>query len=205
MLLVTQALRVQSRVSVDQLWSELWRMRAIARRISGPGLVRNMGVCCATTAPCPARIHDFAIRRFHTLNARNYKRRLRTVMKMDGCFHPRWKHRFDVMGLVDLSHHASTARKLARLGHTAKTRHQKRPAETGGRNGASIAKFRTRRPAHICEISRYGAVFVRPSYLTRLRRTGWLGRRDSKLCISKSDLLNFIPPQRVLGVDRARL
>jgi hypothetical protein len=25
------------------------------------------------------------------------------------------------------------------------------------------------------------------------------------LCISKSDLLNFIPPQRVLGVDRARL
>src|SRR6476619_5422613 len=25
----------------------------------------------------------------------------------------------------------------------------------GGRNGASIAKFRTRRPAHICETSRY--------------------------------------------------
>ena len=72
---------------------------------------------------------------------------------------------------------------LARLGHTAKTRHQKRPAETGGRNGASIAKFRTRRPAHICEISRYGAVFERTSYLTRLRRTGWLGRRDSNLCI----------------------
>jgi hypothetical protein len=36
-------------------------------------------------------------------------------------------------------------------------------------------------------------------------RTGWLGREDSNLCISKSDLLNFIPPQRVLGVDRARL
>jgi hypothetical protein len=32
-----------------------------------------------------------------------------------------------------------------------------------------------------------------------------LGRRDSNLCISKSDLLNFIPPQRDLGVDRARL
>jgi hypothetical protein len=29
------------------------------------------------------------------------------------------------------------------------------------------------------------------------------GRRDSNLCISKSDLLNFIPPQRDLGVDRA--
>jgi hypothetical protein len=52
-------------------------------------------------------------------------------------------------------------------GHTAKTRHQKRPAETGGRNGASIAEFRTRRPAHICETSRYRAVFERPSYVTR--------------------------------------
>jgi hypothetical protein len=31
--------------------------------------------------------------------------------------------------------------------------------------------------------------------LTRSRRTGWLGRRDSNLCISKSDLLNFIPPR----------
>ena len=49
------------------------------------------------------------------------------------------------------------------------------------------------------------SVFERSSYVTRWRRTGWLGRRDSKLCISKSDLLNFIPPQRVLGVDRARL
>jgi hypothetical protein len=47
--------------------------------------------------------------------------------------------------------------------------------------------------------------FERPSYVTRWRRTGWLGRRDSNLCISKSDLLTFIPPQRVLGVDRARL
>ena len=31
-----------------------------------------------------------------------------------------------------------------------------------------------------------------------------LGRRDSNLCISKSDLLNFIPPQQDLGIDRAR-
>jgi hypothetical protein len=37
----------------------------------------------------------------------------------------------------------------------------------------------------------------------RWRRTGWLGRRDSNLCISKSDLLNFIPPEQDLGVDRA--
>jgi hypothetical protein len=55
----------------------------------------------------------------------------------------------------------------------------------------------------ICETSRYGAVFERLSYLTRLRRTGCLGRRDSNLCISKSDLLNFIPPEQDLGVDRA--
>ncbi len=73
----------------------------------------------------------------------------------------------------------------------------RRPRTSGARPRASIAKFRTRRPAHICEASRYRAVFERPSYLTRLRRTDWLGRRDSKLCISKSDLLNFIPPQRV--------
>ena len=52
-------------------------------------------------------------------------------------------------------------------GHTAKTRHQKRPAETGGKNGTSVAEFRTRRPAHICETSRYRAVFERPSYVTR--------------------------------------
>ena len=45
-----------------------------------------------------------------------------------------------------------------------------------------------------------------PSYLTRLRRTGWLGRRDSNLCISKSDLLDFIhPASRDPNVDRARL
>ena len=62
---------------------------------------------------------------------------------------------------------------LARLGHTAKTRHQKRPAETGGRNGASIAKFRTRRPAHICEISRYGAVFER-TFIFDAFETDWL-------------------------------
>ncbi len=36
--------------------------------------------------------------------------------------------------------------------------------------------------------------------------TDWpVGAAGFELCISKSDLLNFIPPQRVLGVDRARL
>ena len=44
-----------------------------------------------------------------------------------------------------------------RGGHTSKSRHQK-TSETAGRNGASIAKFRTRRPAHICETSRYREV-----------------------------------------------
>jgi len=42
---------------------------------------------------------------------------------------------------------------------------------------------------------------VRPKFFAVFR----LGRRVSNLCISKSDLLNFIPPQRDLGVDRARL
>jgi hypothetical protein len=68
-----------------------------------------------------------------------------------------------------------------------KTRHRKRPAETEGRNGASIGKFRTQRPAHICETTRDRAVFERPSYVTRWRRTGWLGRQDSNFCISKSE------------------
>ena len=78
-------------------------------------------------------------------------------------------------------------------GHTAKTRHQKRPAETGGKNGASIAEFRTRRPAHICETSRYRAVFERPSYVTRWRLTGRLGREDSNLCISESEFASSQP------------
>jgi hypothetical protein len=55
--------------------------------------------------------------------------------------------------------------------------------EPQGRADLSIAKLRTRRPAHICETSRYRAVFERPSYVTRWRRTDWLGRRDSNLCI----------------------
>jgi hypothetical protein len=54
---------------------------------------------------------------------------------------------------------------------------------TGGRNCAPLAKFRTRRPAHTCETSRYRAGFERPSYVRRWRRTGWLGRQDSNLCI----------------------
>src|SRR6195256_658770 len=32
-----------------------------------------------------------------------------------------------------------------------------------------------------CETSRYRAVFKRASYVTRWRRTGWLGRRDLNL------------------------
>src|SRR3981081_4468491 len=40
----------------------------------------------------------------------------------------------------------------------SKTRHQKSLLEMGGRNGASIAKFRTRRQSHICEMPRYRAV-----------------------------------------------
>jgi len=49
------------------------------------------------------------------------------------------------------------------------------------------------------------AYFCEPDIACR-DGTGWLGRRDSNLCISKSDLLNFIPPQRVLaGIRRVGL
>jgi hypothetical protein len=37
-----------------------------------------------------------------------------------------------------------------------------------------LPNFCTRRPAHICETSRYRAVFERPSYVMRWRQTGWL-------------------------------
>jgi hypothetical protein len=70
----------------------------------------------------------------------------------------------------------------------SKTRHQKRPAETGGGNGVSIAKFRTRRPARICETSRCRADFKQPSYVTRWRRTGWLGSLDSNLEMSLKNI-----------------
>jgi hypothetical protein len=61
------------------------------------------------------------------------------------------------------------------VGHTSKTRHQERPAETGGRNGASIAKFRTRRPAHICETTRYRAVGVDgPLAASWCQSAGWI-------------------------------
>ena len=72
-------------------------------------------------------------------------------------------------------------------GRSVKTRHQKWSSETGGRHDASMAEFRTRRPRHICETSRCRAVFERSSYVSRWRRTGWLGRRDSNLCILESE------------------
>ena len=71
------------------------------------------------------------------------------------------------------------------------------------RNGASIAKFRTRRPAHICETSRYRAVFKRPSFVTRWRRTGWLGRQDSNLCISDRNSPRL--PARARGFEPLHL
>jgi len=33
-----------------------------------------------------------------------------------------------------------------------------------------------------------------PSYLTRLRRTSWLGRRDSNLCILESEFAKILSP-----------
>jgi hypothetical protein len=57
----------------------------------------------------------------------------------------------------------------------------KRPSETGGRNGASIAKFRTRRQSHICEMPRYRAVLSDIPLLTRRD-----GRQDSNLGMAES-------------------
>ena len=48
------------------------------------------------------------------------------------------------------------------------------------------------------------AGFEPPHSGIEIRQDSSLGRRDSNLCISKSDLLNFIPPQQDLGIDRAR-
>jgi hypothetical protein len=42
--------------------------------------------------------------------------------------------------------------------HTQKRDTKKKPSETAGRNGASIAKFRTRRKSHIYETPRYRAI-----------------------------------------------
>ena len=44
------------------------------------------------------------------------------------------------------------------------------------------------------ETTRYRSIFERPSYLTRLRRTGWLGRADSNLCISESEFAKTLSP-----------
>jgi hypothetical protein len=72
------------------------------------------------------------------------------------------------------------------LQHILKTRHQKRPSETGGKNGAFIAKFHTQRQSHICKMPRNRAVLSDIRLLTRSDRTRWLGRQDSNLCISES-------------------
>jgi hypothetical protein len=58
-----------------------------------------------------------------------------------------------------------------------KTRHQQRPLETGSRNGASIAKFRTRIPSDICGTARYRARSSGLHLLTvETGLTGWGGR-----------------------------
>jgi hypothetical protein len=59
---------------------------------------------------------------------------------------------------------------------TPKTRHQKVASETGGGNGASVAKFRTRRANHISEMPWYGGVLSGHSPMGGENRTGWLAR-----------------------------
>ena len=47
------------------------------------------------------------------------------------------------------------------------------------------------------------AGFEPPHSGIEIRQDSSLGLRDSNLCILKLDLLNFISPQRDVGVDRA--
>ena len=73
----------------------------------------------------------------------------------------------------------------------SKTRHQNPPSETGSRRGASVANFRTRRPAHICRMPPKRAVLSGLSMSGGGDRTGWLGRQDSNHCISESNSLRL--------------
>ena len=83
----------------------------------------------------------------------------------------------------------------ARRSHSERLGGPQRHQEETDDRPKSVASSRlTRRPAHICETSRYGAVFERPSYLTRLIRTGWLGREDSNLCISETEFTQTLSP-----------
>jgi hypothetical protein len=90
-------------------------------------------------------------------------------------------------------------------------------------NPTSVASFRRRRPSPYernAAISRHferdpisyaletdwpvgAAGFEPPHSGIEIRQDSSLGLRDSNLCILKLDLLNFISPQRDVGVDRA--
>src|SRR5262249_33507819 len=56
-----------------------------------------------------------------------------------------------------------------------KTRHQKLVSETGGRNGTSVAEFRTRRLSQICEMPSLRAVLSALQTVDAGDQTGWLG------------------------------
>jgi len=83
------------------------------------------------------------------------------------------------------------ARSVLNTKRSGKTRHQNPPSETGSRRGASVANFRTRRPAHICRMPPKRAVLSGLSMSGGGDRTGWLGRQDSNHCISESNSLRL--------------
>jgi hypothetical protein len=89
------------------------------------------------------------------------------------------------------------------LGVQQKRDTKKVASETRGRNGASVAQFATRRPSSTRELPRYRVVLRGFRMLAGGDRTGWLGRQDSKLCISKWCLTVFRTCGR--GSERARL
>src|SRR4051794_5244323 len=54
----------------------------------------------------------------------------------------------------------------------------------------------------IAHVALYFGIFGPWGFLATFMCDASMGRRDSNLCISKSDPLNFIPPEQELGVDR---
>jgi hypothetical protein len=84
-----------------------------------------------------------------------------------------------------------------------KTRHQNVAVRDRARNPASAASFRTPRPALMCEMPPRGGISREVRFNTRWRRTGWLGRRDSNLCIWNRNLPRL--SARGAGLEHAHL
>src|SRR2546421_10177388 len=93
-----------------------------------------------------------------------------------------------------------------RLALPMKTRHEKWPLETEGRNDAFLARSGTRRPSQIPQIARNRAVSGGGTTHNGGDRTGWLGWQDSnsgmslqimslKCCTNFLRFSEIVPPE----------